>query len=887
MSSLKSKKVNYLKDYRPYSFLVEQVDLTFELGLDVTTVHAKIAFSRQPSLSKTVLEPLVLQGRELKLLSISLDGTPLDLDQYQLTEETLTIPLCPERFFLETSVMIYPQANTSLEGLFASGQKLCTQCEAEGFRKITFFPDRPDVLAPYTTRLIGDCRLFPSLLSNGNLIESGQLKGGRHYALWRDPFLKPSYLFAVVAGNLVCQEDFFTTASGRVVTLQIFVEERNKNKCAHALCSLKKSMAWDEKRYGLEYDLDIYMVVAVDDFNMGAMENKGLNLFNAKYVLAEPKSATDTDYQLIEAVIGHEYFHNWTGNRVTCRDWFQLSLKEGLTVFREHEFSGESISPEVQRIQDVMLLRSNQFPEDAGPTAHPVQPSSYLEINNFYTLTIYEKGAELIGMLKTLLGNALYHQGIDLYLRRHDGQAATVDDFIAAMASVSGRNLSQFKRWYEQAGTPILTIDGVHDPQTMQYTLDVRQQCPDTPGQTDKKPFHIPLTLGLLDQTGQPFPLCLEGESSEQSACFERTLELTQVEHRFVFTGIDSPPIPSLLRVFSAPVRLQANLSDRDLAFLWSHDSDAFNRWEGGQELASRLLLPKIESDADLFEETDPRLDYFIEAFLQTLTDKTLSAAPKALALTLPSERILFDRIKRVNPQRIHQVRTGLQRMLANRLENDFLQVWQSYAEAKPYRFTQEEVGQRSLKNLCLSYLLYSDNPTYRQLAVDCFYAADNMTDQLGALSPLCRESSPESDEVMKAFESQWYDEPLVMDKWFFLQATAPRPETLQTVEQLMKHPLFTLKTPNRVRALIGGFSQTNPFSFHDADGNGYRFLADQILLLDGINPQIAARLLSAMSQWKRLEENRSGLMQSSLQRIANSANLSRDVYEIVTKILS
>ena len=885
MSADKSKTIKYLKDYKPYPFLVERVALTIELDLEATVVKATIQFARNPKSADTEGR-LRLHGRELQLQAISMDTVPLAADRYSVTSQHLTVTDCPDNFSLQTEVIINPKANTSLEGLYASGNMLCSQCEAEGFRKITYFPDRPDVMTVYTTKLIGDKELFPTLLSNGNLINEGQLGDNRHFALWQDPFSKPSYLFAVVAGDLVCIRDGFTTISGREVDLRIYVEPQNRDKCAHALLSLKKAMAWDEKRYGLEYDLDIYMIVAVDDFNMGAMENKGLNLFNAKYVLAQPQTATDTDYHLIEAVIGHEYFHNWTGNRVTCRDWFQLSLKEGLTVFREQEFSGESISPDIQRIQDVTLLRSNQFPEDAGPTAHPVQPSSYLEINNFYTLTIYEKGAELVGMLKKLLGAKKYRLGIDLYFQRHDGQAVTVDDFLAAMEAASAKDLSQFKRWYKQAGTPMVSATGKHDPTNKQYTLELSQFCPSTPGQEEKKPLHIPITMGLLDDTGRQLPLILLDEEPAVPPLCERVLELQKTQQKFTFIDIAKPPIPSLLRGFSAPVRMKANLSDSDLAFLWSHDTDAFNRWDGGQELATRLLIAIIESGQPAERVERERVELFVDAFCKTMNDSTLSPAPRTLALTLPSERTLLDRAKEPDPQRVHLVREWLRKLLAERLSGDFIRLFNEFSDDIAYNFNPIDAGRRSLKNLSLSYLIASGNSDYRKLALDEFHTADNMTDRLGALAPLSAMDCLESRDALAGFEAMWAGEPLVMDKWFSLQAMAPLPGTLDRVKQLMGHPLFTMKTPNRVRALIGAFCHSNSYRFHDLSGDGYQFLSDMVLELNGINPQIAARLLTAMSQWRHIEPQRRTMMRSTLQHIAKQPALSRDVYEIVTKII-
>ncbi len=885
MSSGKDKKKKYLKDYKPYPFLVEQIDLTLDLHPVATKVRAVTRFATNPA-SRDSTSELQLYGRDLSLKYIALDDVELHSAGYSVSDEHLIVHDCPKKFTLTTEVEISPKANTSLEGLYASGAILCSQCEAEGFRKITYYPDRPDVMARYSTRLVADAREFPVLLSNGNLVDSGPLDGGRHFAVWNDPFPKPSYLFAIVAGDLICRQDEFVTCSGRRVDLKIYVEAVNQDKCAHALASLKKAMQWDEKRYGLEYDLDIYMIVAVDDFNAGAMENKGLNLFNAKYVLAAPQTATDSDYHLIEAVIGHEYFHNWTGNRVTCRDWFQLSLKEGLTVFREQEFSGESISADVQRIQDVTLLRNNQFPEDAGPIAHPVQPDSFIEINNFYTLTIYEKGAELVGMIKMLLGTEQFRRGMDIYFQRHDGQAVTVDDFVAAMESASGRSLDQFKLWYRQAGTPFLEVTGQHHPDSATYSLTFSQLCPPTPGQKEKQPFHIPIAMGLLDADGNELPLRLQGENDTATPVTKRVLELTAEKAEFVFTDIAKPPVPSVLRGFSAPVRLKADLTDHELAFLWSRDSDAFNRWEGGQELASRLLIDIIESGRDPETVAVDRVDLFVAAFAKTMNDDKLPPAPRALALTLPAYKTLMDRVHEPDPQRIHNVREWLRSTIAKRLESELNRVFSTYSDKEPYSYTAESAGRRSLKNLALAYLLTHDNDNYRKLAIAQFHQADNMTDRLGAMSPLTAIDCQERIEVLEAYEKMWANDPLVMDKWFAMQAMAPLPDTLSRVRQLMQHPLFTMKTPNRVRSLIGSFSHSNPYCFHDPSGNGYRFLADRVLELNLINPQIAARLLTAMNPWRRFCAKRSQLMHSSLRRIADAEHLSRDVYEIVTKIL-
>jgi aminopeptidase N len=872
----------YLRDYSPPCYLVETVDLHFDLGDELTIVRSRLTLRRNPDRPGGD-DALVLQGRCLELRSLRLDGRPLTGENYRLDSESLTITGVPEAFILDVETAIRPQENTSLEGLYQSSGNFCTQCEPQGFRKITYYPDRSDVMARFTTTIIAD-RRFPVLLANGNLVEKGDLEGGRHFTRWEDPFKKPSYLFALVAGDLVKIEDRFRTRSGREVTLQIYVEGRNADRCAHAMTSLQKAMAWDEETYGLEYDLDIYMIVAVDDFNFGAMENKGLNIFNSKYVLARPDTATDADYQGIEGVIGHEYFHNWTGNRVTCRDWFQLSLKEGLTVFRDQEFSADMTSRPVKRIEEVRLLRNTQFPEDAGPMAHPVRPASYVEINNFYTATVYNKGAEVIRMIHTLLGVDAFRSGLAIYLNRHDGQAVTTDDFRKAMAEAGRIDLEQFGLWYSQAGTPELTVKGAYDGGRRTYILTVGQSCPPTPGQQEKKePFHIPLALGLLDRNGYDLPLQLEGE--EEATPGTRVLSLRQKEETFCFINITEAPVPSLLRNFSAPVRLTTDLDDDDLAFLMARDNDPFNRWEAGQQLATRLLLRQIEA---LGRGETPVLDpLLISAFRELLRDHDADRALLALALTLPSETYLAEQMPVIDPWAIHQVREFFRQQLASELRELFFAAYTGAQEEGSYSIDPAAVGQRALKNLALSYLMTLDDPEMRRQCLGQFKRADNMTDVIAALGALAQSETEEGTLALEEFYRQWKNDPLVLDKWLTLQSTSKRTDTLAEVRRLLGHPAYNGKNPNKVRALVGAFCQGNPARYHDLSGEGYAFCAEQILALDPVNPQVAARLAGALSNWRRFDPKRQAMMKKELEQIASVAGISRDVYEIVSKSLA
>ena len=867
-----------LEDYTPPPFLVEAVDLRFELDPDDTRVRARLQVRRNPAAATTT--GLVLDGQDLETLSVKLNGEPLGEDRYHLQERQLIIPDMPVAAEVEIETRIRPSANTALEGLYVSSGMFCTQCEAEGFRRITWFPDRPDVMARFTTTLVADKERYPVLLSNGNCVEHEELDDGRHRVRWEDPFPKPSYLFALVAGDLVCREDSFTTRSGRDVTLRMYVEPANRDKCEHALASLKQAMRWDEERFGREYDLDVFMIVAVNDFNMGAMENKGLNIFNSACVLASPDTATDADYYNIQSIIGHEYFHNWSGNRVTCRDWFQLSLKEGFTVFRDQEFSADLNSRPVKRISDVNVLRTHQFAQDASPMAHPVRPDSYIEISNFYTVTVYNKGAEVVRMLHTLLGEAGFRKGTDLYFERHDGQAVTTDDFVRAMEDANGVDLAQFRRWYDQAGTPVIGVrEDFHDGV---YTLTLSQSCPPTPGQPDKLPFHIPLDTALLDSSGRPLPLQLEGESAPGAT--HRVLELKASEQRFRFTGLSARPVLSLNRGFSAPVRIDQARSDAELAFLLAHDPDPFNRWDAGQNLAlsvMRRLVDDCRAGRALALDDD-----IVAAFGALLDDTGLDRALVAQALTLPSESYLADQFERVDVDAIHRVREFVRRTLADRLYDAFLRHYRESRDDAAYQFDAGSMARRSLKNLCLGYLMETGREEAVRLCLAQFDAAHNMTDSLAALTVLAQYDLPEREDRLQRFYRRWQHDPLVVDKWFAIQAGSRLPDTLERVRRLLGHPAFTLTNPNKVRALIGRFCQGNTVRFHAADGSGYRFLADQVILLDPLNPQIAARLVSALSRWRRHDDDRQRLMKAELERILATPNLSRDVYEIVSKSL-
>jgi aminopeptidase N len=868
----------HLRDYRPPEFLIDQVDLRFELDRDLTAVDAALELRRNPAAVRGDGD-LRLDGELMELERVAMDGHELAPADYRVEADALVLHRVPDRFRLETRVQLHPSLNTALEGLYLSGTMLCTQCEAEGFRRITYFLDRPDVMSPFTTTLVADKTRFPVLLSNGNPAGRRDLPGGRHEARWEDPFPKPSYLFALVAGDLGAVEDRFVTASGRTVDLRIYVEPENLDKCGHAMRSLKQAMRWDEIHYGREYDLDVYMIVAVSHFNMGAMENKGLNIFNSRYVLARPDTATDQDYQGIEGVIAHEYFHNWTGNRITCRDWFQLSLKEGFTVFRDQEFSSDMGSRAVKRITDVRSLRSRQFAEDSGPLAHPVRPDSYIEINNFYTATVYDKGAELVRMQANLLGPDLFRKATDLYFARYDGRAVTTDDFVRCMEEVSGRDLSHFRRWYEQAGTPELTIAGSYDPVDRAFTLQVRQDTPPTPGQPRKEPLHIPLAVGLLDAMGKDLPLRLEGERGVAGAG-TRVLELRAKEERFRFLDVPSRPVPSLLRGFSAPVKVRYGYNDEELMFLMAHDSDGFNRWDAAQTLAQRILMGLVSKpEADVPQG-------FLTAFRRALLDREADRSLLAEVLSLPTESYLGDQMETVDVDGIHRARETLREQVGHRLRDELAAAFEENRETGRYDLVPASVGRRALKNLCLGYLMHAGDADAMRWCQDQFAENRDMTDVVAAFRLLVDEGGAAAEAAIQDFYTRWAGDPLVLDKWFAVQATSKRVDTLAKVTGLMQHPAFSITNPNRVRSLVGAFAAGNQVRFHAADGAGYRFLSDRVLELDPINPQIASRLLQSLTRWRRFDTHRQTLMCAELERVLDVEALSKDVYEVASKSL-
>ena len=879
-------KMIYLKDYQAPEYLIDETHLTFELFEDHTLVHAQLVMRRNPERGAG-LPPLALDGQQLELLSVKLNDLELTAQDYQLTDSHLTLHPQTEQFVLDTSVKIHPESNTALEGLYKSGGMFCTQCEAEGFRKITYYLDRPDVMSTFTTTVIGDKNRYPILLSNGNPVGSGPQDEGRHWATWEDPFKKPAYLFALVAGDLWCVEDTFTTMSQREVALRIYVEPENIDKCQHAMNSLKKSMRWDEETYGREYDLDIFMIVAVNDFNMGAMENKGLNIFNSSAVLARAETATDAAHQRVEAIVAHEYFHNWSGNRVTCRDWFQLSLKEGFTVFRDAGFSADMNSATVKRIQDVAYLRTHQFAEDAGPMAHAVRPDSFIEISNFYTLTVYEKGSEVVGMLYTLLGAEGFRKGSDVYFDRHDGQAVTCDDFISAMEDANGVDLTQFKRWYSQAGTPRLSVSEQYDGASQTYRLTFTQSCPATPGQTEKLPFVIPVALGLLDARGKELPLQLADESSP--AATSRVLSVTESQQTFTFTGLTEQPLPSLLRGFSAPVKLHFAYSRDQLMFLMQHDSDGFNRWEAGQQLAVQVLQDLIgQHQRGEALVMDQRL---VQALRSVLGNEQLDQAMVAEMLSLPGEAYLTEISDVADVEAIHAAREFARKQLADSLYDALWARYQANREVSkttPYVPQASHFARRALQNIALSYLMLTGKPEVLAAALEQFEHSDNMTERLTALAVLV--NSPfeaEKAQALASFAEHFKDNPLVMDQWFSVQAGSTLPGGLQRVRELMEHPAFNIKNPNKVRALMGAFAGQNLINFHAADGSGYRFLADIVIQLNGLNPQIASRQLAPLTRWRKYDSARQALMKAELERIRHSGELSSDVFEVVSKSLA
>lgn len=852
----------YLKNYQPPVFTLEKVELNVDLYDDHALVVNEMVVKRQNP------GPLTLYGDELELISVQVDERLLDETSYQMNNGNLIIQNCPDGSTIKIVTRIRPQDNSKLSGLYRSNQLFCTQCEAEGFRRITFFPDRPDVLTAFTTRITADKDKYPVLLSNGNLMTSGDLPNNRHWVVWRDPFKKPSYLFALVAGNLACLQDSFTTCSGRIVDLRIYVEPGNEDKCAHAMESLKKAMRWDEEEFGREYDLDIFMIVAVSDFNMGAMENKGLNIFNSKYILARPDTATDVDFADIEGVVGHEYFHNWTGNRVTCRDWFQLSLKEGLTVYRDQEFSRDMNSRDVNRILDVKVLRATQFPEDAGSMAHPVRPESYQEINNFYTATVYNKGAEVIRMQQTLLGKAGFRRGMDLYFQRHDGQAVTINDFVTAMEDANQFDLTQFKRWYNQAGTPQVSVKTKFSGDTL--TIHMNQFCPPTPECHDKKPFHIPIRVALFDEQGQQIPLEKD------------VLELREAEQTFTFSGLPGRPFVSLLRDFSAPILLNRDMSDEEALSLLRYESDGLAKWDIAQCLAIRCirdLLTKSQSQWSI----DNNL---INALSHVLQDESLNMALRADLLAPPGFEEVTAGLTEVDVAAVEAARdfyrAALGKALYPLLQTTYQRLW-AIEEHKMYALAYD---QRKLRNTCLWLMMKANEQDTLSLCREQFVKAQTMTDQMAAFVLLnnCEEAEVRKEAVDR-FYKQWASDDLVLDKWFATQAIGEASDTLERVRALMQHPAFSIKNPNKVRSLIGAFCMNNPRHFHAIDGSGYVFLTEIITELDKINPQVAARIATPFTRWKQFDKRRQGLMLNQLKHL-NGLELSRDLKEIVTKSL-
>ncbi|PIA34216.1 hypothetical protein AQUCO_03800066v1 [Aquilegia coerulea] len=888
-AKMEAPKEIFLKDYKMPEYYFDKVDLNFSLGEEKTFVSSKIVV--YPRI-EGVSSPLVLDGHDLKLVTIKVNGEELKKEDYNLDSRHLTLSSPPSgTFTLEIVTEIYPQKNTSLEGLYKSSGNFCTQCEAEGFRKITFYQDRPDIMAKYSVRIEADKSLYPVLLSNGNLIEQGELEGGKHYVLWEDPFKKPCYLFALVAGQLESRDDKFVTRSGREVALRIWTPAQDLPKTVHAMYSLKAAMKWDEDVFGLEYDLDLFNIVAVPDFNMGAMENKSLNIFNSKLVLASPETASDADYAAILGVIGHEYFHNWTGNRVTCRDWFQLSLKEGLTVFRDQEFSSDMGSRPVKRIDDVSRLRNYQFPQDAGPMAHPVRPHSYIKMDNFYTVTVYEKGAEVVRMYKTLLGSQGFRKGMDLYFKRHDGQAVTCEEFFAAMRDANEANFHNFLLWYSQAGTPSVKVTSSFNAEAKTYSLKFSQEVPPTPGQQVKEPMFIPVAVGLLDSNGNDIPLTslyhdgmLESISASGQPVHTVVLQVKKKEEEFVFSNISERPIPSILRGYSAPIRLESDLTDSDLLFLLAHDSDEFNRWEAGQVLARKIMLNLV---AD-FQQSKPLIldAKFVDGIKSMLCDPSLDKEFIAKAITLPGAGEIMDMMEVADPDAVHAVRSFIRKHLASELKAEFLSTVESNRSTEPYVFNHNNMSRRALKNTALAYLASLDDPEITSLALHEYKSATNMTEQFAAMAAIAQNPGKARDDVLADFYSKWENDYLVVNKWFALQAFSDIPGNVENVKKLLNHPAFDMHNPNKVYSLIGGFCGS-PVNFHAKDGSGYRFLGEIVVQLDKINPQVASRMVSAFSRWRRYDATRQAAAKEQLEMIMAANGLSENVFEIASKSLA
>ena len=874
-------KAIYLKDYQAPAFEIESTYLNFDLYEDHTLVTSSLKMRRNPEFQDA---KLLLNGQDLELVSVIINGQPVAASNYEMTEESLslTASVVPNEFTLAIQTKIKPQENTALEGLYQSSGMFCTQCEAEGFRRITYFLDRPDVMSVYEVRITADKKAFPVLLSNGNLIHTEELSDGRHSTTWQDPHKKPCYLFALVAGDLQHIEDTFTTVSGEEVTLRIFVEPQNIDKCDFAMGALKRSMKWDEDVYGREYDLNIFNIVAVDAFNMGAMENKSLNIFNSSCVLANPKTATDATFQRIESIVAHEYFHNWSGNRVTCRDWFQLSLKEGFTVFRDSEYSADIGSRTVKRIEDVSLLRTAQFAEDAGPMSHPILPASFIEISNFYTLTIYEKGAEVVRMIHNILGADDFRKGSDLYFERHDGQAVTTEHFVKAMEDASGQDLTQFRNWYHQAGTPDVFVTDAYDEQSKTYALTIKQSCRETPETITKKTYHIPLALGLLNEKGEDLEL-LCGAANFNS--HTNVINLTEFEQTFTFDNIQAKPVPSLLRGFSAPVKLHYPYQAEQLQFLMAHDSDGFNRWDAGQTLATNVILA-LSQDVLAGRELilDEGLFNVYQALLAQLTD---DLAMQAQMLSLPSLAYLIEQQEQAQVHALYTARSFVKQALADRLHESFNGMYQQCMDAAEYEPSPNAIAKRTLKNLCLQYMTQTLNHDYSGLAQAQFNDANNMTDQFAALGSLVNSHHQNlAQTALQSFYQQWQHDVLVVNMWLSLQAASDHTDGVASVNELLNHDAFDIKNPNKVRAVIGVFAGQNLRHFHGVQGAGYNWLADKIIELDALNPQIASRLLGPLTKWKRIGQPNGAQMKQALEKIASRSNLSKDVYEVVTKSL-
>lgn len=875
-------KTIYLKDYQPPLYQVEQTQLTIKLFEGYCEVHNHMIIRKNANVSSSKNHALVLDGQEIALESVVLDEKKLTSKDYSVDEEQLVLHAVPERFELKIIGRIKPEDNTALEGLYTSGSMYCTQCEAEGFRRITYYIDRPDNMALFTTRIEANRNKYPVLLSNGNLIESGELVQGRHFATWHDPFPKPCYLFAMVAGKLLEKTDTFITASGREILLKILVEPHNIDKCDFAMASLKRAMKWDEVTYGREYDLELFHIVAVDAFNMGAMENKSLNIFNSSCVLAKPEITTDSTFERIDSIIAHEYFHNWSGNRVTCRDWFQLSLKEGFTVFRDAQYTEDTYSKIVKRIDDAVIMRTLQFAEDAGPMAHPIRPDAFIEISNFYTITVYEKGAEVVRMIRNILGSEMFRKGSDLYFDRHDGQAVTTEDFIKAMEDASGLDLSLFSRWYHQAGTPELHIKDEYDEDLKRYRLFVRQSCPETPGQKIKQPFHIPLALGLLNQRGEE--VRLHPSKMTQQAFNETThvINVTKIEETFEFEKLDEKPLPSLLRDFSAPVKVYYSYTDASLLRLMSQDSDSFNRWDASQRLG-RYFIFRISEEQSI----EPLFIDYIDALSCVIADKSLDLAAKAYILTAPSLSYLLNSVEKFNVLAIHGARVIFEKRIAEALKSQFYRLFSDLNIQEPYQPIQPQMAQRRLKGTVLRYLTKtSDCHQALSLAQTLFYETDNMTDQTyGLLAILDSSDLSLKEKVLKEFYSQWQYEDLVILDWFRLQCSHPDVGNLDRVQHLLAHAQFDMKNPNKVRSVIGAFAN-NMAQFHQEDGSGYAFLAQKVCDLDKINPQIASRMVNPLTQAHRYGDDQAKAMVKQLEYIKSSGKLSSDLFEVVTKAL-